>query len=192
LPRSNHSATVFGDDLNSIFFFGGTSLHSFLDDSLVLAGIGTDKPRWVPIYTARNPNGRRGHSMAVKTHHPNEFLLFGGQRGNLVLNDLWSFDAQANAWTELRCAGTLPPPRAFHTSYVVNNHLCVFGGMDAIGIIKETEVCCFIFYLSPDKSFFFYFLVFTIFVQVFTSIYDSREGRWTKRAIQDANLSGGT
>jgi hypothetical protein len=41
LPRSNHSATVFGDDLNSIFFFGGTSLHSFLDDSLVLTGIGS-------------------------------------------------------------------------------------------------------------------------------------------------------
>lgn len=44
LPRSNHSATVFGDDLNSIFFFGGTSLHSFLDDSLVLTGIGSGTP----------------------------------------------------------------------------------------------------------------------------------------------------
>jgi hypothetical protein len=53
LPRSNHSATVFGDDLNSLFFFGGTSLHSFLDDSLILTGISTDKPRWVPVYTAK-------------------------------------------------------------------------------------------------------------------------------------------
>jgi hypothetical protein len=89
LPRSNHSATVFGDDANSILFFGGTSLHSFLDDSLVLAGIGSDKPRWVPVYTAKNPNGRRGHSVVVKAHAPNEFLLFGGQRGTLVMNDLW-------------------------------------------------------------------------------------------------------
>jgi hypothetical protein len=47
LPRSNHSATVFGDDLNSIFFFGGTSLHSFLDDSLVLTGIGSGMRVWV-------------------------------------------------------------------------------------------------------------------------------------------------
>ncbi len=84
LPRSNHSATVFGDDLNSIFFFGGTSLHSFLDDSLVLTGIGSEKPRWVPIYTAKNPNGRRGHSVTVKSHAPNEFFLFGGQRGKCV------------------------------------------------------------------------------------------------------------
>jgi hypothetical protein len=43
-----------------------------------------EKPRWVPIYTARNPNGRRGHSVVVKSHAPNEFFLFGGQRGKCV------------------------------------------------------------------------------------------------------------
>ncbi len=45
------------------------------------------------------------------------------------------------------------------------NHLCVFGGMDASGMIKEQDY--------------------------FTSLLDAREGRWHKRAIAvDPNLSG--
>ena len=45
------------------------------------------------------------------------------------------------------------------------NHLCVFGGMDAGGVIKEQDY--------------------------FTSLLDAREGRWHKRAIAvDPNLSG--
>ena len=60
----------------------------------------------------------------------------------------------------------MPPPRAFHTAYSVQNHLCVFGGMNDSGLIKETDV--------------------------YTSTYDSREGRWHKRsiAVPDANLGG--
>lgn len=167
----------------------------------------SEKPRWVPIYTARNPNGRRGHSVTVKSHAPNEFFLFGGQRGkcvlllasvvtlwtlpvpcfskpflhtclliwmlmlelpisaehlrhallcsaiqrrftdfsmctdfhsanasrpclcnlslslslsrSLVMNDLWQFDIVASAWSEVRCTGDVPPPRAFHTAFSV-------------------------------------------------------------------------
>jgi hypothetical protein len=52
--------------------------------SLQSADPRAEKPRWVPIYTARNPNGRRGHSVVVKSHAPNEFFLFGGQRGKCV------------------------------------------------------------------------------------------------------------
>ena len=163
LPRSNHSSTVFGEDLNSIFYFGGTSLHSFLDDSLVLSDIG-GKPKWVPIYSASNPNGRRGHSCISKANNPNEFLLFGGQRGSLCLNDLWLFDVATSSWNELRNHGDSPSPRAFHTSYSVNNNLCIFGGMDANGVLKESDV--------------------------FTNFYDTREGKWNKRSFNDPNLTG--
>ena len=164
LPRSNHSATVFGDDLNSIFFFGGTSLHSFLDDSVVLTGVGTDKPKWVPIYTAHNPNGRRGHSVVAKANSSGEFLLFGGQRGSLVLNDLWTFDITNNIWSEARCAGDVPAPRAFHSAFAVNSNICIFGGMDANGVLRDSDF--------------------------FTANYDLREGKWTRRVLNDPNIVG--
>lgn len=59
----------------------------------------------------------------------------------------------------------LLPPRPPPPSQLTQNHLCVFGGMDAGGVIKEQDY--------------------------FTSLLDAREGRWHKRAIAvDPNLSG--
>jgi hypothetical protein len=37
----------------------------------------------------------------------------------MVMNDLWQFDIAASTWSEVRCTGDVPPPRAFHTAFSV-------------------------------------------------------------------------
>ena len=47
-----------------------------------------------------------------------------------ALNDTWAYDPVANAWTELKPSGTLPPPAPRHAMAYdpVTRRLILFGG----------------------------------------------------------------
>eukprot|EP00468_Gymnochlora_sp_CCMP2014_P002730 CAMPEP_0167746028 /NCGR_PEP_ID=MMETSP0110_2-20121227/3479_1 /TAXON_ID=629695 /ORGANISM="Gymnochlora sp., Strain CCMP2014" /LENGTH=664 /DNA_ID=CAMNT_0007630735 /DNA_START=388 /DNA_END=2384 /DNA_ORIENTATION=- len=61
----------------------------------------------------------------------NGLLLFGGDRGNIFLNDLWYFDITTERWIKRTAKSRkLPAPRCFHTAFTdkSQNHLFVLGG----------------------------------------------------------------
>lgn len=62
----------------------------------------------------------------------NRMLVFGGSgpSGSGLLNDLWSYQAASNSWTQLTPSGTPPPARFGHTAVwdAAGNRMLVFGG----------------------------------------------------------------
>jgi Kelch motif len=57
------------------------------------------------------------------------FGRFGGAGDqDRRFNDTWSFDISTRKWTELRCAGSIPPPRTNHAAVLVDDVMYVFGG----------------------------------------------------------------
>jgi N-acetylneuraminic acid mutarotase len=61
------------------------------------------------------------------------FCRFGGYSGRHDLNDTWSFNISTRKWTELQCAGSVPPPRAAHAAVLVGDVMYVFGGVTVDG-----------------------------------------------------------
>lgn len=74
------------------------------------------------------PPARQDGTIAFDSKR-NQLWLFGGSSPT-NLNDLWRYDPQANTWTELRPAGSLPPARLGHTLIYDSqrDQLVVFGG----------------------------------------------------------------
>jgi hypothetical protein len=56
------------------------------------------------------------------------FCRFGGMDNRHCHNDTWSFDISTRKWTELRCTGSIPSPRAFHDAVSVDDVMYVYGG----------------------------------------------------------------
>jgi hypothetical protein len=56
------------------------------------------------------------------------FCRFGGGNDQHYYNDTWSFDISTRKWTELRCTGSIPSPRAGHAAVLVDGVMYVFGG----------------------------------------------------------------
>jgi len=62
-------------------------------------------------------------------------IMFGGRSGQTPMNDTWSYDPVANAWTELEPAGVMPPARSAHSMAYdpVTHRLIMFGGSGDTG-----------------------------------------------------------
>lgn len=58
----------------------------------------------------------------------NPLLSFGGTDGQKCFNDIWRFDTETKAWTELSCIGHFPVPRERHAAISVGDVIYVFGG----------------------------------------------------------------
>ena len=90
--------------------------------------------------------------MFVSPHFPSAPAIiscrFGGagdHRRNFY-NDTWSFDISTRKWTELKCTGSIPSPRASHAAALVGDVMYVFGGYmgntymdDLIGLRLSSE-----------------------------------------------------
>ena len=66
--------------------------------------------------------------------------MFGGHGdAGAPLNDTWAYDPAANAWTELKPAGTLPAPRSAQSmAYdLTSGRLIMFGGLDSAGTVLD-------------------------------------------------------
>src|SRR6266566_8467025 len=56
------------------------------------------------------------------------FCRFGGHDFPYKFNDTWSFNISTRKWTELRCTGSIPSPRAGHAAVLVDDVMYVFDG----------------------------------------------------------------
>jgi hypothetical protein len=56
------------------------------------------------------------------------FCRFGGYCDPHRFNDTWSFNILTRKWTELRCTGSIPSPRAAHAAVLVDDVMYVYGG----------------------------------------------------------------
>lgn len=62
-----------------------------------------------------------------------KLFIFGGEPDRLrQLNDIYVFDVDKSAWSELQSLGSPPSARVSATSVVVSNKIYFFGGYDGI------------------------------------------------------------
>uniref|UniRef100_A0A8D8YQK1 Leucine-zipper-like transcriptional regulator 1 n=1 Tax=Cacopsylla melanoneura TaxID=428564 RepID=A0A8D8YQK1_9HEMI len=60
--------------------------------------------------------------------YKDSILVFGGDNGSKMLNDLLRFDVKEKSWTTAFCNGTPPAPRYHHSAVVYNDSMFIFGG----------------------------------------------------------------
>ena len=61
------------------------------------------------------------------------FCRFGGAltvgTPHNYVNETWSFNISTRKWTELKCTGSIPSPRAAHAAVLIDDVMYVFGGL---------------------------------------------------------------
>jgi len=132
--RVGHSA-VWDTQNDRMLVFGG---QGYIGPALgYLSELWSYDPR-ANRWTQLNPDGaalaaRRGHGAAWDPMR-GQMLVFGGSNGAL-LDDLWSYDPQANRWSQLTPTLPGPTPRTDHTAVwdPYADELLVFGGSGGDG-----------------------------------------------------------
>jgi len=86
---------------------------------------------WVKV-KGQTPGRRYGHTLVFLKPY---LILFGGNFGNEVVNDVWIFNSETQQlqWQKLDISGDLPPPRVYHSASVcnygfANGMMVIFGG----------------------------------------------------------------
>lgn len=75
------------------------------------------------------PSKRASVSVGV---HDQKMYVFGGQEDdNKKLNDMWCYDLQTNAWSQVDQSGCeyKPTPRSGHSTVVYGDKMYIFGGI---------------------------------------------------------------
>lgn len=81
--------------------------------------------------------GRAGHTANVVGKY---IYVFGGRNGNEFFNDMWAFDTEIEQWKLVQAEAPFPP-RAYHTSTLVNQReLWVIGGSDQLTMYSDVHV----------------------------------------------------
>lgn len=85
---------------------------------------------WEEIFPATAPTPRQDHKMAAISGVP---YVFGGrafdeQNDNILMGDLWRYDAANETFVEITPNGDSPPARYGHAMAELNGKLYVFGG----------------------------------------------------------------
>jgi N-acetylneuraminic acid mutarotase len=96
---------------------------------------------WEAIEPTNDPPAARLGGSVAYVSQDNKLLLFAGWTGgSKYLNDIWSYDLAANAWSKLKPQGTLPPARASQAMAYdpVTKKLIVFGGYDGTTYYNDT------------------------------------------------------
>lgn len=140
--RYGHSVGVVALNNNSsrFYLFGGQLENDVFNDVYYfeLNTFKSPKARWELVEPLNNfkPPPLTNHSMSV---YKNKLFVFGGVYNNeKVSNDLWSFDAVVNKWTQLPTSGSVPEPVNEHSSCIIEDHLYIYGGNDFSGVIYDT------------------------------------------------------
>lgn len=73
-------------------------------------------PRWVqPDVSPLKPLGRKHHTMVYDSLQ-HRTLVYAGENGSTILNDLWSLDLTSLAWQQISLPTSGPAPRHGHTA----------------------------------------------------------------------------
>lgn len=133
---------VYDARVGKVIMFGGLDLTMFaaLLDGLPVTNAELFSDRtwaydyeantWTDLGASNPPPGRNSHMM-VYDPDTERVLLFGGGDFDQNFNDLWAYDSESNAWTELD-PPTRPTRRAYATmAYDTSAHRVVlFGGVN--------------------------------------------------------------
>ncbi|ETN43014.1 uncharacterized protein HMPREF1541_02172 [Cyphellophora europaea CBS 101466] len=131
--RYGHTLNILG---SKIYIFGGQVEGYFFNDLLAfdLNSLQNPTNQWeflMPNSTEEeqasrtHPAPRTNHTMIS---HNDQMYLFGGTNGTSWFNDVWTYDAKTNLWTEQDCIGYIPAPREGHSAALVNDVMYIFGG----------------------------------------------------------------
>ena len=82
----------------------------------------------IPAMTSTVTPGARLSHTAVFQDSSQSIYVFGGEDLNSLHADLWKFDLNLNAWSEVRRTVTWPAARRRHATAVISNQLFMFGG----------------------------------------------------------------
>lgn len=117
--RAGHTLTAVG---GQIYLFGGTPTPG-TDD---LWRFDSSTGAFAQVHATNPPPARSSHAAASVD---GKLFVFGGlsPSGGGFLDDVWSFDPPANAWTKVTIVGESPAPRAFHQA-VSDGQKIYFGG----------------------------------------------------------------
>mmetsp|Transcript_67271 Transcript_67271/g.194549 ORF Transcript_67271/g.194549 Transcript_67271/m.194549 type:complete len:622 (-) Transcript_67271:341-2206(-) len=149
-----NNGVVISDDSSNIFLFGGYNGTSWLND---LWKFDIEKNKWTCIQESsdvtvagemnaldheseslqaaasrvrgRKPSQRFGY---VSVIHNNKLVLFGGFDGSRWLNDMFVFDFETKAWSEVHARGMLPSVRSCPAWAKDNTHVYIQGGHDGV------------------------------------------------------------
>lgn len=133
--RSTPAVAAIG---HRIYLFGGARDDSVTGDVQIyddLHRFDTVKKRW-DVLTPAGPRPPPRVFAASVAHAPSRrMLVFGGAffgpffSDFSAYGDLWAYDVDDNAWTELHASNAGPSPRSRPSAWVVGDKLYVFGGV---------------------------------------------------------------
>jgi N-acetylneuraminic acid mutarotase len=132
-PARYQGAMVYDANSGRVILFGGTDGSTSLNDTWAydpVANAWTDLSPSGALPPARSMFGMAYDSSKERV------VVFGGLNSTptsaTYLNDLWAYDAAANAWTELSPPGTLPSARTGASLVFdsLSGDLLLFGGWD--------------------------------------------------------------
>eukprot|EP01012_Entosiphon_sulcatum_P036942 TRINITY_DN4720_c0_g1_i1.p1 TRINITY_DN4720_c0_g1~~TRINITY_DN4720_c0_g1_i1.p1 ORF type:complete len:2192 (+),score=294.62 TRINITY_DN4720_c0_g1_i1:771-6578(+) len=66
-------------------------------------------------------------------------LVFGGEAGDALFNELFSLDISTLMWTRVDYRGVPPSPRSFHSFALMGRYFAVFGGRTSTGLSNTTH-----------------------------------------------------
>jgi hypothetical protein len=113
-----------------------TALARAFSSIVVIVGPAAAQAAWTRIWPLGTlPAPRSYHAMTYDSVRGNA-LIFGGQQGSTLLNDLWRFDG--TSWIQVPAAG--PSPRFYHSLAFDSNRgrAVLFGGTVGSGFLDET------------------------------------------------------
>lgn len=122
-PRHYHSAVVWKDHM---YIIGGYRGSTFTADVWSYDFVAN---RWLRVAGTSTLSNRRGHTCVVLPHR-SSCIVFGGRDDKRRLNDILEFKFEDASFQVLRSAGQIPDSRVFHASFLFQNSLLSFGGLN--------------------------------------------------------------
>jgi N-acetylneuraminic acid mutarotase len=141
--RAGH-LMVYDPPSGRLIIFAGGNNHGWINDTWAYDPGANTWTELKPSGTVPSPRADLAMAYDPITRR---LILFGGQGETAdktgPYNDTWAYDSVANAWTELKPAGTLPPPRvAAAMAYdPATKKIILFGGWsrsDTPGYFNDT------------------------------------------------------
>jgi hypothetical protein len=139
-PAMRGHAAIFDETGERMIVFGGSATASGSEQSQVWALSLAGTPAWSEVLPSGSPpSGRRGHT-AVYDPVRDRMIVFGGNAGSTLLNDVWALSLNGSpAWTQLADVGTPPDGRTGHTAVYdgSRDRMVVYGGRTPDGASSE-------------------------------------------------------
>ncbi|OHT01618.1 hypothetical protein TRFO_07534 [Tritrichomonas foetus] len=122
--KSGHSMTALDD--SSFLIYGGKAMGEPIGSIYMFS---KNNPNFVDVGADNTPEPRYGHSAVM---YKGKLFVFGGiSHKKKTLNDLCVYDPLLGRWAGNNPLNDSPPPRAFHSSFVYNDKMYIYGGCDS-------------------------------------------------------------